>query len=138
MARTCIWCGDPLPEPQAKGNRRREFCKPPKSCKQQHYLWHKQMKHDANMLMEPFWRHAYALLVEQCKFLEQRLADRIADLDEAQKRMDTQDDLIRYYKQDYADLQADYVARLKALGMSEQDIKEFEAYWQAHTQRDFL
>src|SRR5712664_1686258 len=90
MARTCVWCGDPLPEPLAKGHRRQEFCKRPKNCRQQHYLWHKQMRHDADRLAEPFWRTAYAVLVEQYKFLEQRLRDRLVDLDEAQKRMDTQ------------------------------------------------
>ena len=28
------------------------------------------------------------------------------------------------------ELQVDYAARLKALGMDENDIKEFDAYWQ--------
>ena len=68
---TCIWCNAPLPEPLSRGYRRREFCKPPKTCKQQHYLWHKQMKQDAASLADPYWKAAYTVLVEQYKFLEQ-------------------------------------------------------------------
>ncbi len=49
--RTCVWCNGPLPEPPHRRHRRREFCSD--ICKQKHYLWHKKMKHDADMLAEP-------------------------------------------------------------------------------------
>jgi len=130
MVRTCVWCGDPLPETEQKGHRRREFCKPPKTCKQRHYLWHKQMKHDAEALADPYWRAAYGVLIEHYKLLELRLKDRIADLEEEQKRTDLLEERVQYYLRRYEDIQIDFVARLRALGINEQDIKDFETYWQ--------
>lgn len=135
MARTCVWCGDPLPEPEHKGHRRREFCKPPKTCKQKHHMWHKQMKHDADVLAEPYWRTAYSNLVEQYKLLELRLQERISDLEEQRRQNDTLEKSMHYYRRKYEDLQLDYVARLRALGMSEQDIEEFHAYWREQSER---
>jgi hypothetical protein len=129
MARTCVWCGDPLPEPEYRGHRRREFCKPPKTCKQQHYLWHKQMRRDADALADPYWRAAYAVLVEHYKLLEKLLQDRVADLEEAQRQIESLEESRQYHIRRYEDLQIDYVARLRALGMSEQDIEEFNTYW---------
>jgi hypothetical protein len=134
--RTCVWCDAPLPEPEQKGHRRREFCPPPKTCKQQHYLWHKQMKQDAANLAEPYWRIAYTALVEQFKLLECLLQQRLIDLEEERKRTDRFEERIQYYQKRYEALQADYAARLKALGMSEQDIKDFNKYWQAHLEED--
>ncbi|GCF10874.1 hypothetical protein [Dictyobacter arantiisoli] len=128
--RTCVWCDKPLPEPQSKGHRRREFCS--NQCKQRHYLWHKQMKHDADMIAEPYWKAAYSVLVERYKWIELRLQERISDLEEEQRRVDRLEEDKQYYIKRYEDLQIDYSARLKALGMSEQDIKEFDAYWTAH------
>src|SRR5690349_5420193 len=116
--RTCVWCGEPLPEQQYKGHRRREFCPAPKSCKQQHYLWHKKMRHDANMLVEPYWKAAYGVLVEQYKLLELRLQDRLNDLEEEHRRTDRAEESMRYYQQRYDDLIVDFLARLRALGMS--------------------
>jgi hypothetical protein len=131
--RTCVWCDKPLPEPIHKGHRRREFCD--NRCKQQHYLWHRQMKHDAEMLVDPYWRAVYSVLVEQYKLLELRLQERIADLEEERKRTDMLEERLQYLTQRHEDLQADYAARLRALGMSEQDIKDFAMYWQARSTR---
>ena len=123
--RRCVWCDAPLLEPKSKGHRRREFCDNNNRCKQQQYLFHKRMKHDAEMLADPFWRAVYSVLVERYKWLELRLQERLADLVEMQKRVEQLEKLNE-------DCHIDYIARLKALGMSEQDIKDFEAYWQAH------
>jgi hypothetical protein len=128
--RTCVWCDDPLPESPYRGHRRREFCKPPKTCKQQHYLWHKKMRNDANALAEPFWRTAYGVLVEQYKSLERLLQKRIIDLGEYEKRTDRLEGIVQYYENQLKALQIDYTARLKTLGMNEQDIEEFHAYWE--------
>ncbi len=118
MARTCIWCGDPLPEPEHKGHRRREFCKPPKHCKQRYYLWHTQMKRDADALAEPYWRAAYAGLVERYMWLELRLQERITDLEEEQKRTDELEERLQYHIERYEDLCLEYAARLRALGVT--------------------
>jgi acetoin utilization deacetylase AcuC-like enzyme len=116
-----------------KGHRRREFCPRPKNCKQQHYLWHKRMKRDADTLTDPFWKGAYSLLVEQYKRLELLLQARMVDLEKERMRSDTLEVHAEYYLRRYEDLQIDCVAKLKALGMSEQDIQDFETYWQAQT-----
>lgn len=129
--RMCVWCDKPLPESTTKGHRRREFCS--NSCKQHHYLWHKQMRHDAGMLAEPYWRIAYGMLVKEYKTLELRLQDRISDLTEERKQTDASEESVQYYKKRYEDLQADYAARLRGLGMTENDVNDFDAYWKAHT-----
>jgi hypothetical protein len=117
--RTCVWCDKPLPEPM-KGHRRREFCN--NICKQQHYLWHKKMRHDADALAEPYWQAAYLALVERYKWLEKMVQARLSDMEELDKE-------IHYYKKYAADLQIDYVARLRGLGISEEQIEEFDEYW---------
>lgn len=129
MVRTCVWCDAPLPEPEHKGHRRREFCNPPKTCKQQHYLWHKKMKEDAAKLSEPYWRTAYIALVEQFKALEQMLQTRNNELAEEREHADQLTKDRQYYKEQIETLRVDYIARLKALNLSEQDIKEFDEYW---------
>jgi phage regulator Rha-like protein len=129
--RTCVWCDKPLPEPQHKGHRRREFCSD--TCKQQHYLWHKKMKHDADMLAEPYWKATYKVLVEDYKWLEGKLQERLSDFEKEQNYNDILKQQLQHYKQRDEDIQADCIARLRALGMSEQDIKEFDAYWKEHT-----
>lgn len=134
--RTCVWCDAPLPEPEHKGHRRREFCPPPKTCKQQHYLWHKKVRQDVTTLQEPYWRIAYIMLVEQFKALETLLQARLSDLEAERKRNDELEELTRHYILMYEELKVDYAARLKALGMSEQDIRDFNTYWQAHLEKD--
>lgn len=131
--RTCVWCNSPLPEPEKKGHRRREFCND--RCKQHHYTWHKQMKHDADMLAEPYWKVAYSALVEHYKFIEKLLLDRVADLTKAQKYIGELEERVKYYRGKCEDMQTDYLARLKALGMSEKDIEDFKLYWEKHIQR---
>jgi uncharacterized protein YfbU (UPF0304 family) len=115
-----VWCDKPLPESAQKGHRRREFCN--NACKQQHYLWYKQMKRDADALTEPFWRVAYQQLVERYKWLEDMVQARLKEMQELEERT-------QYYKRYAEDVQADYVARLRALGMSEDQVQEFDAYW---------
>jgi len=127
----CVWCGDPLPEPEYRGHRRREFFKPPKTCKQQHYLWHKKMKHDADALADPYWQAAYLLLVAQYKWLEGMVQARLVDLEEERKRADRLEERLQYHIKRYEDLQIDYAARLKALGLSEEEIEAFHAYWRS-------
>jgi hypothetical protein len=90
------------------------------------YLFHKKMKEDAERFADPYWHGAYLLLVERYKWVELRLQERVADAEEMQKRMEDMEKFIE-------DLRVDYLARLKALGMSEQEIQEFEVYWKAHT-----
>jgi len=84
--RTCVWCDSPLPEPQQKGHRRREFCN--NACKLRHHRWYKKMQHDAGMIADPYWKVAYGVLVEQYKLLEQQLQDCMNDLTEMQERVD--------------------------------------------------
>lgn len=133
--RTCVWCDAPLPEPKYKGHRRREFCPPPKTCKQKHYIWHKKMKQDADALAEPYWKAAYAVLVGQFKALEQRLQERLIDLEEDAKRIELLEKSVQYYENLCEALQVDYAARLKALGLADKDIEEFHAYWNAMRKR---
>ncbi len=133
--RTCVWCGDPLPEPSHKGHRRQEFCKRPKPCRQRHYLWHKQMKHDAEMLAEPYWRAAYGKLVEQYKWLEGMVQERLADLARESERAEKLEERVEYYIRRLEDVRVDYVARLRVLGMSDGDIAEFDAYWKEQTEK---
>lgn len=121
--RRCVWCDKPLPVPQHKGHRRREFCN--RSCQQKHYIWHQQIKHDADMLADPYWREAYKMLADRYKWIEQRLQERMIEAEEHERYIDS-------LEKSYEDIKIDYVARLKALGMNEQDIQEFNAYWTAH------
>src|SRR5436305_10983555 len=100
--RTCVWCDAPLPEPPSKGHRRRQFCSD--TCKQRHSIWHKQMKHDADSLADPYWRAAYGLLRERYKWVELRLQERLADLEEKQQWRE-------YYQKKLEDMQLDYTAR---------------------------
>jgi DNA repair exonuclease SbcCD ATPase subunit len=138
--RTCTWCGAPLPEPPHKGHRRQEFCKRPKTCRQQFYLWRKKMQEDAAKLSDPSWRVAYSVLVGQYQALERLMQERLKDaekqqeeLEEKQKRIDLLTERMEYYQQQYEQkieaLRIDYYARLKALGISEQDLREFNEYW---------
>jgi DNA repair ATPase RecN len=90
------------------------------------------MKRDAARLSDNYWRIAYLVLVEQYKQLELRLQDRLADLTENEKRLDNLKKLTKHYEKQFEDMQIDYTARLKALEMNENDIKEFEEYWK-HT-----
>jgi len=129
--RTCVWCDKPLPEPTHKGHRRREFCDD--RCKQQHYLWHKKMRHDTDMLTETYWKAAYRGLVEQYQLLEKMLQKRNSELAEERERSDILAKGLEYYAQRCDDLQADYTARLRALGMNEQNIREYNDYWKEHT-----
>ncbi len=129
MARRCIWCGNLLPEPTTKGHRRREFCKPPKTCKQKHYLWHKKIKQDAEKLVAPAWHKAYDLLTEQYKFLELRLQETVEHLAKADEHIKTLEEILEYYRSRYKNIHIDYTARLKALGMNNQEIEEFNTYW---------
>jgi hypothetical protein len=89
------------------------------------------MKEDTTKLAEPYWRTAYMLLAEHYKLLEQMLQARVANLTEAQKRTEELEEHVKFHKDRYEALQADYVARLKALGMSQKDIEEFDTYWKA-------
>ncbi len=95
------------------------------------------MKHDAGALAEPYWYTAYRVLVEHYKLLEARLQERLSDLEEERKRTDALKESVQYYSKRYEALQMDYVARLRAPGMSEKDIQEFDAYWKDHTERMF-
>ena len=117
----------PLPESKNKGHRRREYCDNKGHCKQQMYLFHKKMKEDTERLADPFWKTAYGQLVERFKWVELHLQERLVDLEEKQRR-------IEKLEKATEDLRIDYLARLKVLGMNDQDIQEFEAYWIAHTQ----
>lgn len=72
------------------------------------------------------------MLVERYKWIELRLQERMTDLEEERKHVDELEERLRFSTKRYEDLQADYHMRLRALGMSEQDIKDFDAYWQIH------
>lgn len=90
------------------------------------------MKQDADKITEPYWREAYKVLVERYKWIELRLQERMTDLEGERKRVDELEERLSFYTKRYEDLQSDYHLRLKALGMSEQDIKDFDAYWHRH------
>lgn len=87
------------------------------------------MKHDADMLTEPYWKIAYGLLVKQYKLLERRLQGAFIELNEAQERANNLEEINQYLTERCEDLATDYAARLRALGVSEQDIQEFHEYW---------
>jgi DNA repair exonuclease SbcCD ATPase subunit len=138
--RTCVWCGAPLPEPQHKGHRRQEFCKRPKTCRQQFYEFHKKMREETAKLSDQYWRIAYGVLVGHYQALERLMQERLKDaekqqeeLEKKQKRIDSLTERMEYYQQQYEQkieaLRIDYYARLKALGISEQDLNEFNEYW---------
>lgn len=91
------------------------------------------MRHDAGMLADPYWRVAYGVLVNQYKAVENLLQDRLSDLAEERKQTDASEESVQYYKKRYEDLHADYVARLRGLGMNENDVKDFDTYWKART-----
>lgn len=140
MTRTCTWCGDPLPEPQHKGHRKQEFCKRPKTCRQQFYLWRKKMKEDAAKLSDPAWRVAYEVLAGHFRALEDLLQKQGNDLTTYQKALEEERkytnelrerilDHRQHYQQQLEAMRIDYHARLKALGVSEEDLKEFNEYW---------
>ena len=131
--RTCVWCDTTLPESTYKGHRRREFCD--NKCKQQHYLLHKQMKHDADMVAEPYWSAAYQVLVEHYKWLERMVQDRLLDLEEEHKHVDKLEEQVQYYQRRTEDIQVDYAARLRGLGISEEHIQEFNTYWETQLNR---
>ncbi len=127
MARTCVWCDAPLPEPKGKGHRRRDFCN--NICKQKHYVWHKQMRHDVAKLEEPFWHNAYRVLVEQYKGLEHRLQITMDHLSKAIIDVEKLQESRKYHMDKLEKMRNDYHARMKAAGMSKQDINEFDDYW---------
>jgi hypothetical protein len=126
--RRCVFCHKVLPEPKRKGGRRREFCN--NACKQQQYLQDKQMHDDATRLAEPFWKMAYGRLKDHYLWLEGMVQDRLKDLAEERKSVDKLEKRVQYYVNKIEELKADYRLRLKAAGLSDQDIEEFEAYWQ--------
>ncbi len=93
------------------------------------------MKHDADMLAEPYWRAAYLALVEQYKWLERMVQERLADLAKEREGTDRLEERVQYYIKRLEDIRADYVARLKALGMSDKDIEAFDAYWREQIEK---
>ena len=121
--RTCVWCDAPRPSPPSCGPSTATVLQCYEAA-QRHSIWHKQMKRDADSLADPYWRAAYGLLRERYKWVELRLQERLADLDEKQQWRE-------YYQKKREDMQLDYIARLRALGMSDEDIAEFEAFWKA-------
>ena len=126
--RRCVWCDAPLP-PAHKGHRRREYCDNKGRCKQQMYLFHKRMKQDAERLADPYWKLAYEQLVYRYRWVEARLQDRLKDMEEMQQQLERLEKFLERAEQKLKDCHIDFLARLKALGMSERDIREFEAYW---------
>jgi hypothetical protein len=111
--RRCVWCDAPLPAPAHKGHRRREYCDNKGRCKQQMYLFHKKMKEDAERLADPYWKLAYEQLVYRYTWVEERL------LEERLKRSERRSENDRLA----------FRAKLRALGMSDRDIQEFEDFW---------
>ena len=89
------------------------------------------MKHDVDAITDPYWRGAYTMLVERFKLLEQMLQDRVRDLEKERAYTDQLEQSLQHCRDRFEAIQADYAARLKALGMSDQDIRDFDAYWKA-------
>jgi len=125
--RTCVYCESPLPESTYKGHRRREYCND--ACKNKNYREYKKTKHDIDKVAEPYWKEAYQLLVVKYKWLEDRLQERIKDASKSQDRIDDLEWLVNYYAKQHDNILIECEAKLKALGVSEEDIKEFDAYW---------
>ena len=71
------------------------------------------------------------MLVERFKLLEQMLQDRVRDLEKERAYTDQLEQSLQHCRDRFEAIQADYAARLKALGMSDQDIRDFDAYWKA-------
>ncbi len=88
------------------------------------------MKHDANALAEPYFRAAYQTLIERYKCLEEMVHTRLLDMEKLEKQ-------VKYYKKCIEDLHTDYVARLRGLNMSENQIKEFDEYWKQQMEKSW-
>lgn len=127
--RRCVWCDAPLPEPKSKGHRRREYCDNKGHCKQQMYLFHKRMKEDAEGLADPFWKLAYEQLVYRYTWLEERLQDHLADMEEMQQQIERLEKLLKWSERRNKDDRLAFRAKLRALGLADRDIREFEEFW---------
>ncbi len=100
------------------------------------YLFHKKMKEDAEKIADPFWKMAYGELVERYKWLEQRVQERLKDMEEMHQQIERLERLLERSESRNEDDRIDYLARLSALGMSERDIREFEEYWTKRAQEE--
>ncbi|HEX3643186.1 MAG TPA: hypothetical protein VHV10_18010 [Ktedonobacteraceae bacterium] len=90
------------------------------------------------MLAEPYWRHAYRVLRGQYEMLEFRLQGYLKDDEERVSYLDARERSIKHLYKRCQEMRVDYVARLKALGVSENDIKEFDVYWKEQMDESLL
>jgi hypothetical protein len=123
----CGYCDKALAKSAHKGGRKREFCND--ACKNKHYRWYKQVKRDADMIEEPMWQAKYGELYTYCLQLGEKMKKSVQRLGESQKDIDSLTASRDFWRQRYKDLRVDYAARMKALGISEDAIKEFNEYW---------
>jgi predicted nucleic acid-binding Zn-ribbon protein len=94
------------------------------------YLFHKKMKEDAERAADIYWKQAYKKLAFEYQWVEVRLQN-------AHKEMEQMQAYIQRLEKQVDDLYTDYRARLKATGMNEADIQDFERYWQEHMKPSF-
>lgn len=127
--RKCIWCDAPLPSPKSPGHRRREYCDNKGHCKQQMYLFHKKMKEDADLIREPYWKMAYEALLNRYLLLEERLQDRLKDMEKMQGQIERLERLLKRSQEQNEDDRLAFRAKLRALGLDDRDIREFEQFW---------
>jgi hypothetical protein len=127
----CTYCDSPLPKSARKGGRKREFCND--ACKNKHYRWHKQVKHDVGMLEEPKWKSEHDKKQLALLQFASKTRDEIQKRDEMLKEGEKENEGLReskdYWHKLYDELRDDYKARMKAQGFSEAQIEEFNEFW---------
>jgi|SRR5579859_3470351 len=122
----CANCYEPLPLPTRRGGRRQKFCN--QACEQQFYRRHKKAAKEVDAHLQRLFKMSF-------KVLEEMHDTARAQLDEERAHVDLLESLLTIYRRRDEEMVADYLARLKALGMSEEQIKDFHHYWRDHTGR---
>jgi hypothetical protein len=91
------------------------------------------MKQDTENLTGPFWHSAFMHIAKQYNEYKEHIKEWKVKHEERDEytahRIEYLEEHVVYLKKQNEDLQADYVVRLKAIGMNDQDIKEFDEHW---------
>jgi len=87
--------------------------------------------------LQPLFKMSFDMVKEMLDETEADLAHERATLARERELVDLLEWLLARYRSRDEEMRADYLARLKALGMSDEQIKEFHEYWRDHTERIF-
>jgi hypothetical protein len=118
-----------LPEPADAGHRKRKFCND--ACKQRYYRRHKRIARIVGAPFEPIFQASWELLNQQYERA-------LSELAEEREQGDILRSMLRYYIQRDEEMQVDYQARLKGLGMSDEQIKKYNELWKDQHERFHL